>query len=238
MDTEAVDQVEAPVRPPRPGMTYEEILEGSPRRIRTFVVGLFVVVLLGALYWFATLWQVWDASDADAGTRIAAIERVGSPSYDAIAVLGAAQFDGTPSPVFQARLDRALELWNGGLAPVIVTTGSNQVGDRFTEGFSGFVYLRENGVPEDDIVTIVDGDDTFTQMTATQNEIQQRELETVLLVSDGFHSYRLTEIAEEIGLEAFVSPTGVAATRDDWIRETTAVSIGRIFGYRRLSAWG
>jgi len=233
-----VDATEAPVREPRRGMTYDEILESRPRRVRRFVVGFVVAVVLAALYWLATLWQVTAASDDDAGTRVDAIELVGSPGYDAIAVLGAAQFDGTPSPVFQARLDRALELWNGRLASVIVTTGSNQEGDRFTEGFSGFVYLRENGVPEDAILTIIDGDDTYTQMTATLNEVDQRDLETVLLVSDGFHSYRLLEIADEIGLDAYVSPTGVEATRDDWIRETTAVSIGRIFGYRRLSAWG
>ena len=190
------------------------------------VVGLAVVFAVALAYWLVTLAQVVAAADDDE-TR----------GVDAIVVLGAAQFDGTPSPVLAARLDRALELYRGGFGDVVMTTGSNQEGDRFTEGFSGFVYLREAGVPEDAILTIVDGADTYEQLTAAQAQLFGRGLDSVLLVSDGYHTHRLRGIAGEIGLDAFVAPTDVDASTRDYLREATAVSVGRILGYRRLSAW-
>ena len=111
---------------------------------------------------------------------------------------------------------------------LVMTTGSNQEGDRFTEGFSGFVYLRDAGVPEDAILNIVDGADTYRQLMAAQAQIVERGLDTVLLVSDGYHTRRLRGIADEIGLAAFVAPTDLDASGRDYAREATAVSIGRI----------
>ena len=86
---------------------------------------------------------------------------------DAIVVLGAAQYDGRPSPVLARRLDHALELWHEGAAPLIVTTGSKQQGDRFTEGFTGFEYLLEAGVPESALLLVTDGASTWEQIAAT-----------------------------------------------------------------------
>ena len=195
------------------------------RRRRMVKLLLIAAPLLLLAYFAATLTQVWMAADYDETREV-----------DAIVVLGAAQFDGRPSPVFAARLDRAFELWSDGFAPQIVTTGSNQRGDRFTEGFSGYVYLLERGVPDDALIPIVDGGDTWQQLSATSNQLEQRELASVLLVSDGYHSYRLLAIADEVGIEAFVSPTDVEPTVRDYLREAAAVSAGRIFGYRRISA--
>ena len=217
------DPVFEPI-PPRPGMTYDEVLK--PIRWRNIIFGLVAIALLGALYWCVTYLQVWSSADDDE-TRPA----------DVAVVLGAAQFDGTPSPVLAARLDRALELWNDDTVQFIATTGSNQEGDRFTEGFSGFVYLREAGVPEEEILTIIDGADTYQQISASWVQMQDRELTTALLVSDGYHSHRLRSIADEVGVEAYVAPTSIESTTDDLIRETTAVSVGRLLGYRRLSNW-
>lgn len=209
---------------PRPGMTYDEVLK--PIRWRAMFVGVLAVAALGALYWAVSLLQVIGAADD-----------VDSGSADAIVVLGAAQFDGTPSPVFASRLDQAIELWRDGRAQLVITTGSNQQGDRFTEGFSGFVHLREAGVPEPAILTIVDGDDSYQQLTAAQAQLHDRGLDTALLVSDGYHTFRLRSIADEIGLSVIVSPTALEATTDDYLRESTAVSLGRLISYRRLSAW-
>ena len=217
------DPVFEPI-PPRPGMTYDEALK--PIRWRNLAFGIVAVALLGVIYWGVTYLQVRASADDDQ-TRPA----------DVAVVLGAAQFDGTPSPVLAARLDRALELWNDGTVAYVATTGSNQEGDRFTEGFSGYVYLREAGVPEGAILTIIDGADTYQQISASWVQMQERELTTALLVSDGYHSHRLRSIADEVGVEAYVAPTSIEATSDDLIRETTAVSIGRLLGYRRLSNW-
>jgi len=211
-------------RPDRVPMTYDDALQ--PIKWRSVIIGLLCVVMLAALYWGATLVQVYTAANDEQARPV-----------DAIVVLGAAQFDGTPSPALAARLDRARELFEDGVADTIVTTGSNREGDRFTEGFSGFVYLRDAGVPEEAIVTITNGGDTYRQITATKVQLDERDLTTALLVSDRYHSYRLRSIAEDVGIEAYVAPTSIEPTTRDYVRETTAVSIGRIVGYRRLSNW-
>ena len=156
---------------------------------------------------------------------------------DAFVVLGAAQYDGEPSPVLAARLDHAFELWDGGVAPLVVTTGSNQEGDRFTEGFAGFEYLRFAGIPEEDLLVITDGASTWEQLAATARQLRSRELGSVVLVSDPYHTLRLTQIADEVGLDANVSSTDGSASLRQLTRETAAVSLGRIFGYRRIDNW-
>jgi uncharacterized SAM-binding protein YcdF (DUF218 family) len=188
------------------------------------VRGLLVVAVLGVLYVAVTFLQVWRASVADS-------ER---PS-DAIVVLGAAQYDGRPSPVLQARLDRALELYEADVAPLIVTTGANQEGDRFTEGFVGYEYLRSRGVPEDDLLVITDGVNTWEELSATANQLRPLGAERVVLVSDGYHALRLEHTADELGLDAVVARTEGSATLRELARETAAVSVGRVIGFRRLS---
>ena len=156
---------------------------------------------------------------------------------DAIVVLGAAQYDGDPSPVFQGRLDHAYSLWEEGIAPLIVTTGSNQPGDRVTEGFAGFEYLRFEGVPEEALLVITDGASTWEQLAATARQLRQRGYDSVVLVSDPYHALRLTQIADEVGLEASVSSTDGSTSIRNLVRETAAVSLGRVLGYRRVDNW-
>lgn len=182
--------------------------------------------LLGLFYVLITFVMVWRASQADRA----------APA-DAIVVLGAAQYDGVPSPVLQQRLDHALELYEQGLAEVIVPTGSNQPGDRFTQGFAGYDYLRNQGVPEDALLIIVDGTNTFEELSATANQLLPRDLGRVILVSDPYHALRVDHIAGEVGLDAVVSPTDGDTSFRSLVRETAAVSVGRIVSYRRLSSW-
>ena len=80
---------------------------------------------------------------------------------DAAVVLGAAQYNGEPSPVFAARLDRAYDLYDEGLVQIVITTGSNQPGDLFTQGKAGYDYLRAKGIPDEHLVVIVDGSSTY-----------------------------------------------------------------------------
>ena len=172
-----------------------------------------------------TFVQVWWASRSDDARPV-----------DAIVVLGAAQYDGRPSPVLEARLDTALRLYEEGMAPVIVTTGSNQEGDRFTEGFTGFTYLRDQGVPESDLRIVVDGTNTFEELSATANVMRDEGLgDQVLLVSDPYHALRAVEIAREVGLDAWFSPTDLDSSFRQLIRETAGVSLGRLVGFRRVS---
>jgi len=145
--------------------------------------------VLGVLYVGVTFFQVLLAAGTD--------DRV---EADAIVVLGAAQYDGEPSPVLAGRLDHAEKLWREGVAPVIVTTGSNLPGDRFTEGFAGYEYLRFAGIPDADLLVITDGASTWEQLAATARQLRLRDLDSVVLVSDPYHSLRLTQIADEVGL--------------------------------------
>jgi uncharacterized SAM-binding protein YcdF (DUF218 family) len=193
------------------------------RRVVLAVVG---AIGLGCLYLAVTFFQVLARSGDD--------ER---DAVDAIVVLGAAQYDGSPSPVLGRRLDHALELYRDGVAPLIVTTGSNQPGDRFTEGYAGYEYLLLAGVPDEALIVITTGSSTWEQIAATSRQLRAREVDAVVLVSDPYHSLRLDQIAGEVGLDASVSPTDTGSSVRQLLRETAAVSVGRIIGYRRLENW-
>lgn len=193
------------------------------RRVALAALG---VVALGFLYVVLTFVQVLVRSNAD-----------DRDPADAIVVLGAAQYDGAPSPVLARRLDHALELYQAGVAPHVVTTGSKQPGDRFTEGYAGYEYLLRAGVPDAALIVITTGSSTWEQMAATSRELRSRDLESVVLVSDPYHSLRLEHIAGEVGLDASVSPTDSGSSVRQLFRETAAVSLGRIIGYRRLHNW-
>ncbi len=185
-----------------------------------------IVVALGGLYVAVNFVQVLVASGAD--DREAA---------DAIVVLGAAQYDGEPSPVLAGRLDHAEQLWRDGLAPIVVTTGSNLPGDRFTEGFAGYRYLRDAGIPDEALLVITDGASSWEQLAATARQLRLLDLDSVILVSDPYHALRLTQIADEVGLDATVSSTDGSSSIRQLLRETAAVSLGRILGYRRVDNW-
>ncbi len=185
-----------------------------------------MAVVAGLVYVAVTFMQVLVISG-----------RQDSGAVDAIVVLGAAQYNGEPSPVLAARLDHAEELWRDGVASLIVTTGSNQPGDVFTEGFAGFEYLRFAGVPEASIIVITDGASTWEQLAATARVLRARQLSSVVLVSDPYHGLRLRQIATEVGLDANISSTDGSSSIRQLARETAAVSLGRILGYRRVDNW-
>jgi uncharacterized SAM-binding protein YcdF (DUF218 family) len=199
------------------------------RRYRLRWLKRLVLALLALLiaYVVLTFVQVYRASTHD-----------GAREADAIIVLGAAQWNGQPSPVLQERLDHALELYEAGLAPLIVLTGGKQEADTFTEATTGYNYLREHGVPDEALLKEVDGTSTWDSLRATRRFLADRDADEVVLVTDDYHAYRVEQIAEEIGFDATVSPTDSLLTGTkqmrQLVRETAAVSIGRIIGYDRL----
>lgn len=206
--------------PPPPPPPHE------PRRwVQPLAWGLLGVLVVGVLFTAVTFFQVWRLSRTDQARPV-----------DAIVVLGAAQYDGRPSPVLEARLLHALDLWDRGLADVIVTTGANQPGDRFTQGFAGYTYLRDAGVADEDILVVVDGTSTWEELTATANVLAERGMDRVLLVSDPYHSYRARAMAGDAGLDAWVSPADTGAPVGRLARETAAVVVGRLIGFRRLAS--
>jgi uncharacterized SAM-binding protein YcdF (DUF218 family) len=126
---------------------------------------------------------------------------------DAIVVLGAAQYNGRPSPVLRARLDHALDLYKAGLAPSIVVTGGIGSGDRVSEATVGHRYLRSQNVPDSAIVVRPEGRTTWESMRSVREWMHERELARMLLVSDPFHMARLRLEARRTGLQVLTSPT-------------------------------
>jgi uncharacterized SAM-binding protein YcdF (DUF218 family) len=186
--------------------------------------GVLAVVVL---YLAVTFGQVWWAS-----------RQTTSASASAIVVMGAAQYNGRPSPVLKARLDHAVELYQDGRAPMIIVTGGKQPGDRVTQGLTGFDYLRERGVPESDIKVEVQGTNSYEELSAASLIITRAQMPpTALLVSDPYHSLRISQIAEQVGLTPHLSAAHTGSTLRAMARETAAVAVGRVLGYRRLSAF-
>ncbi len=184
---------------------------------------LLSLVVAFALYLVLTFVQVWHASRSDA-----------AQSADAIVVLGAAQYDCTPSPVLEQRLDHAFELYEDGVAGTIVVTGGKQSGDRCTEAESSANYLRGLGVPDDDLLLEVQGRNSWESVAATGRILRDRDLTRTVLVTDGYHALRVQAIAEQVGLDASVSPTQRGGSFGDLLKETVAVALGRIIGFDRL----
>ena len=195
-------------------------------QLRKFLaIALLSIILLSLSYLLIVFFQVWLNSARDQARPV-----------DAIVVLGAAQWDGVPSPVLEARLEKALQLYEEGLSPIIVTTGSKQIGDRFTEAYAGLTYLLERSVPESSILVVVDGRNTFESLSATANVLTDRGIgNKVILVSDPYHALRAKEIAREVGLQAWFSPTDLSSSFSQLIRETAGTSVGRIIGFRKAS---
>ncbi len=125
---------------------------------------------------------------------------------DLILVLGAAEYRGKPSPVLKARLDHALELYSRHLAPRIMTTGGAGGDPVFTEGGVGRAYLISQGVPSEAIVVESEGESTL-ESTALAAEIMRRMgLRSAIVVSDGYHIYRVKKMLEFRGLDVYGSP--------------------------------
>lgn len=183
----------------------------------------FVILGVVVLYLGVTAVQVVQASGRD--------ER---DHADAIVVLGAAQYDGTPSPALQRRLDHALDLYEAELAPQIVLTGSKQPDDRFTEAFAGFRYLTRAGVDPAALRIVDDGSSSWESLAAAWRVLRVEGVDTVLLVSDPYHHRRLQGIAGELGMDAMVSSEGSGPTVGQVMSETGRVAVGQVIGYRRL----
>ncbi len=192
------------------------------------VRALLAVVAVVFVYLGVTFIQVWQASRQDQARPV-----------QAIVVLGAAQYNGVPSPDLKARLDHAYTLWTRHLADVVVVTGGKQPGDRFTEATASADYLAGLGIPQVAILREVGGRNSWQSLASSASFLKQRRLVTVLLVSDPFHDKRIALMADELGLKPYVSPTrtsplGTGAEVVNYAKETGEVAVGRIIGFRRL----
>jgi uncharacterized SAM-binding protein YcdF (DUF218 family) len=153
-----------------------------------------VVLVLGVL-WLVSLAAVVRAARRDTAAR-----------SDAIVVLGAAQYDGHPSPVLRARLDHAAALFRRHLAPLVIVTGGVGTGDTVSEAVVGRRYLVAAGLPADAVVAESAGRTSAASVRAAARRVRERGGDRAVFVSDGFHLLRLGFLARRLGLQAFGSP--------------------------------
>ena len=143
---------------------------------------------------------------------------------DAVIVLGAAQFDGTPTEVFANRLDHAFDLVKTGVAPRVITVGGKQPGDRFTEAQAGKKYLVSKGLKRSKIFAVPMGSDTYESIAAIALLMKMKNWKSVTVVSDPAHVARSKIIMQAFGFDAYSSPTqsgpGTEVSLDYLIRET------------------
>ncbi|WP_433209102.1 YdcF family protein [Nocardia sp. CA-107356] len=187
---------------------------GLLRWARRLVIG---AILIGAVLVGGTAFRVWQVARIDDYSKA-----------DAIVVLGAAQYSGTPSTVFEARLDQAYKLFKAGVAPRVITVGGKQDGDLYTEAASGKNYLQERGIPGDRILAVETGSDTLRSIEAVAMAMSARELSSAVLVSDPWHSLRTRTMARDAGLEAWTAPTRTGPAV--YTRESQAHGIARETG--------
>jgi uncharacterized SAM-binding protein YcdF (DUF218 family) len=153
---------------------------------------ILVIVFLGWSCWVYAQIEIYAGFDQAA------------PS-DAIGVLGAAEYDGRPSPVFRARLDHARELYNRGIAPLIITLGGNG-GDQHSEGAVGREYLMSKGIPESAIIAETQSRNTEESARRIAVIARVNGFRRLVVVSDGTHLFRIHEICAADGLNVLTSP--------------------------------
>ncbi|HVC67239.1 MAG TPA: YdcF family protein [Acidimicrobiales bacterium] len=180
-----------------------------------------------AVYLAVTAVQVWKTG-----------QRYEPRAAGAIVVMGAAQYDGVPSPDLRARLDQAALLWHQHYATTLMVTGSKEPGDLYTEAQASARYLESVGIPASDILQ-AGGRNSWDNLSEAAPTLLARGEGTVLVVTDKFHEARSLAIASSVGLTPYPTPAqhspirGFAAV-PYYAKETVGVAVGRIIGFDNL----
>jgi vancomycin permeability regulator SanA len=187
-----------------------------------------VAVSIVVVYVLACVGQVWLMGKTDQARPA-----------QAIVVMGVAQYDGRPSPQLQARLDHVLTLWNAGVAPLVVTTGGNQPGDRFTEAEASRRYLVEAGIPESAVLFENEGTSTLDSLQRVDRLLETQDITEVVIVTDAYHAARSRLVARSLGLQAHVSatPSSVVVGGESLrrhLQEGVGIALANFIGYEQL----
>ena len=185
------------------GLTPESVRD----LVRLFLIGGLVVAVAAG----AATFRIWQQGSRDE-----------QRPADAIVVLGAAQYDGRPSPVFKARLDHAVDLWHRGLAKAFVVTGGKLPGDRTTEAAVARQYALDRGVPADAIFGEDEAHNTLESLQSVAGELRSRQMRSAIFVSDPTHMLRVLRIAKDLGIEGFGSPTTTSPIQQDPVTRVQA----------------
>lgn len=181
-----------------------------------------VLALLAVLLVIASAFIAWKIQLASAGDPLR--------QTDAIVVFGAAEYSGHPSPVLKARLDHALDLFDEGLAPVVITTGGAGLDPVYSEGGVGREYLERHGIPDVNLIGETQSSDTAESAQRVANIMYTNHLHSALVVSDAYHIFRIKQMMAKKGIKAFGAPRPESKPKTFW---------GRLLGVSRevLSYW-
>lgn len=153
------------------------------------------------------------------GSRIVrAAGDVPSQKADVIVIFGAAEYSGRPSPVYRARLDHGYELFEKGLAPVVITTGGAALDPDFSEGGVGRDYLLHRGIPERALIAETQGSDTAQSAARVANIMRANGMHSCIAVSDAYHVFRIRALLEHEGVQVEVAPRPESRPRSLWER--------------------
>lgn len=142
---------------------------------------------------------------------------------DAIVVFGAAEYVGRPSPVYRARLEHAYQLFELGMAPLVITTGGSGKDPNFSEGQVGRDYLANRGIPDVNLIAETQGTDTEHSARRVAAIMQANDLKSALLVSDAYHVYRAKRMMEHEGITVYTSPRPDSVPKALWGRFVAAL---------------
>ena len=175
---------------------------------RLVIAGLIAGIAIGGY----AAYRIWDQGNRDERTPA-----------DAIVVMGAAQYDGRPSPVFAARLDHAIELFHDGVAPRLIVTGGKREGDRTTEAASARRYAIEHGVPEEAILSEDTSRTTLQSIRRVAALMRHQGMASAVFVSDPSHMLRVLRMASDEGISGHGSPTRTSPLERDAVAHLDAI---------------
>jgi uncharacterized SAM-binding protein YcdF (DUF218 family) len=193
---------------------------------------LALVLCVGSLYVGLTVFEVWRVGRTQSTTQV-----------DAIVVMGAAQYDGVPSPLLKARLMRAFELWEQKVAPRIVLTGGNKPGDRFTEASASAIFLRQQGVPQEDLLQESLSRSTYEALRNVRNLVTTDSnfagIKRIVIVTDPYHELRSRLTAREMNFETTTSPSSNSPIAGNsafkkYVKEGAGIALARVIGFGNL----
>ena len=184
-------------------------LSSAPRRrvLRWFGQALILVVALLAIFLYITCFSIVHAAD------LQELHKAG-----AIVVFGAAEYAGRPSPVYRARLDHGFELFEKGIAPIVITTGGAGLDPTYSEGGVGHDYLMRRGIPEANLIAETQGSDTAQSAQRVAVILKRNGMKNCVAVSDAYHVFRIQKLLEHEGIQVYVAPRPDSRPHSAWQR--------------------
>src|SRR5580700_7290758 len=183
---------------------------------------------------FAAAFLIWLAAICAGIVRESSRQEI-HPA-DALVVFGAAEYSGRPSPVYRARLDHAFDLFEKGVAPVVITTGGAAADPSFSEGGVGHDYLMHRGIPDSSLIAETQGSDTAQSAQRIGVIMRTNHMHSCIAVSDAYHVFRIRKLLEHEGLQVYVSPRPDSRPHSRWqrteavMREAVSYMVWRVHG--------